>query len=265
MNFKNLEDKCLYYRSLSDYRLVPNQYVILMLDGRAFSKLIKNKYEKPFDNKFIHYMNETAKYLCKNIGGCKFAYVQSDEITMVLSDFDTPTTDTFFGYRLCKLQSIAAAMAASKFNHMVTMDLLNTPCSQSDMIQMVEDQKLVEFDCKAWNVPNENDMFAWCLYRQNDCIKNSKQQAAQTYLSHKELLNLNTDEQIALLKEKKDIDWNTDFSDGKKYGRFIYKEEVRQVNEELNLTYIRNIWTEHDAFVLNDEHNREKLLDIIRK
>ena len=159
MNFKNLEDKCLYYRSLSDYRLVPNQYVIMMLDGRAFSKLIKNKYEKPFDNKFIHYMNETAKYLCKNIGGCKFAYVQSDEITMVLSDFDTPTTDTFFGYRLCKLQSIAAAMAASKFNHMVTMDLLNTPCSQSDMIQMVEDQKLVEFDCKAWNVPNENDMF----------------------------------------------------------------------------------------------------------
>ena len=93
---------------------------------------------------------------------------------------------------------------------------------------MVEDQKLVEFDCKAWNVPNENDMFAWCLYRQNDCIKNSKQQAAQTYLSHKELLNLNTDEQIALLKEKKGIDWNTDFSDGKKYGRFIYKEEVRQ-------------------------------------
>lgn len=61
------------------------------------------------------------------------------------------------------------------------------------------------------------------------------------------------------------IDWNTDFSDGKRYGRFIYKEEVRQINEELNLTYIRNIWTEHDAFVLNDEYNREKLLDIIRK
>ena len=38
MNFKNLEDKCLYYRNLSDYRLVPNQYVIMMLDGRAFSK-----------------------------------------------------------------------------------------------------------------------------------------------------------------------------------------------------------------------------------
>ena len=76
---------------------------------------------------------------------------------------------------------------------------------------------------------------------------------------------MNTDEQIALLKEKKGIDWNNDFSDGEKYGRFIYKEEIRQTNEELNLTYVRNIWTEHNAFVLNDEYNREKLLDIIRK
>lgn len=129
---------------------------------------------------------------------------------------------------------------------------------------MVEDQKLVEFDCKAWNVPNENDMFAWCLYRQNDCIKNSKQQAAQTYLSYKELLNLNTDEQIRLLKERKGIDWEKDYSDGKKYGRFIYKKEVKQANEELDLTYIRNVWIEHDAFILNDENNRDRFLTIIK-
>lgn len=31
MQFKNLEDKCPYYRGLSDYKLLPNSYVLVML------------------------------------------------------------------------------------------------------------------------------------------------------------------------------------------------------------------------------------------
>lgn len=263
MNWKSLEDKCLYYRGLSDHRLMPKSYVLISLDGRSFSKLIKNKYEKPFDDKFIYYMNETAKHLCEKVGNCKLAYTQSDEISLVLVDFDKPMADAFFGYRLCKLQSILAAMAASKFNHLVTMDLLSTPCSQQDMIQMVSNQHLVEFDCRAWNVPDTNEMFAYFLWRQNDCIRNSKQQAAQTYLSHKELNGLDTDRQIRLLKEKKGIDWH-DYDEDKKYGRLIYKERELFHNEKLNADYERNVWKVHDAFILNDEENREKFISIIK-
>lgn len=261
MKFQNLEDKCLYYRSLTDYRLLPKSYVIVMLDGRSFSKIIKNKYEKPFDDKFIRFMNETARYLCQNVANCKFAYVQSDEISLLLSDFDSTDTDSFFGYRLCKLQSIIASMASAKFNHLITLDLLDTPCSQDDMKQLIQNQKLIEFDCRAWNVPNDNEMFAWFLYRQNDCIKNSKQQTAQAYLSHKELNGLNTDEQIKLLKDEKGIEWES-FSDNKKYGRFIYKELVEYHNEELNIDYNRKVWKIHDAFTLNE--NKDNFLEIVR-
>ena len=67
MNFKSLKDKQEYYRSLTDYRLVPNSYVLVMLDGRSFSKKIKNKFRKPFDERFIKAMNETTKYLCEQI------------------------------------------------------------------------------------------------------------------------------------------------------------------------------------------------------
>ena len=87
MVFKNLEDKCLYYRSLSDYKLLPNSYVLVMLDGRSFSNLIKNKFEKPFDKDFIDMMNQTAQYVCENVEGAKFAYVQSDEISLVITRF----------------------------------------------------------------------------------------------------------------------------------------------------------------------------------
>ena len=50
MIFKNLKEKCNYYRDLTDYKLMPNCYVMAMIDGKNFSKLIKNKFEKPFDD-----------------------------------------------------------------------------------------------------------------------------------------------------------------------------------------------------------------------
>ena len=264
MQFKNLEDKCLYYRGLTDYKLLPNSYVLVMVDGRSFSHLVKNKFQKPFDDNFIRMMNETAEYVCKNVQGCKFAYVQSDEISFVLTDFDTPTTDAFFSNRISKMQSIIASLATAKFNQLMMCYQLNKHTydedeiglfGSNDCLRLIENSQLYQFDCKCWNVPTYNDVFAWLLYRQNDCLKNSKQQTAQTYLPHKELLGKNTDEQIALLKETKGIDW-TLFPNDRKYGRFIWKEEVQLVSDD-GYQYTRHMWKTHAAYPLNDEHNRE--------
>jgi len=271
MQFKNLEDKCLYYRGLSDYKLLPNSYVLVMLDGRSFSHLIKNKFQKPFDDDFIRMMNETAQYVCKNVQGAKFAYVQSDEISIVLTDFDTPTTDAFFGNRLCKLQSIIASLATSKFNQlmisykfdkMIVDEYGNSPkLSGNEIVRLVDGMHLYQFDCKCWNVPSINDVYAWFLYRQIDCIRNSKQQTAQTYLSHKELMNRDTDDQVELLRSKKSIDWNN-FDDDKKYGRFVWKEKIEMTNEINNEIYIRHKWIVHPAFPLMIDAGRRKFLDI---
>ena len=250
MYFKSLEDKMLYYRSLSDYKLLPNSYVICMLDGRSFSKLIKNKFKKPFDDDFIQMMNETAEYLCENVEGCKFGYVQSDEISLLISDNDTPLTDSFFKYRLCKIQSILASMAASKFNQLMFKYLYR---KDNTIIDKIDTIKLVEFDCKAWNVPSFNDAYAWFLYRQNDCIKNSKQQTAQTYLPHQQLHGLVTDEQIKLLKETKNVDWNL-LSDDKKYGRFISKKTLTKsciVKGETKFVE-RRVWYCEPGFILQE-------------
>lgn len=261
MIFDSLEKKCRYYQSLGDYKLLPNSFVLCHLDGRAFSKLIKNRFKKPFDGKFINMMNETAKYLCENIQGCIGAYVQSDEISLILSDFNIEGAGSgFFGYRMCKIQSIAASMATGKFNQLFLLEelqeneLLSIPKKKS-YSDIIRNHKLVEFDCKCWNVPTANDAMAWILYRQIDCIRNSKQQAAQSYLSHKELLGKHTDDQITLLKEKKGIDWNSDFSGGEKYGRFVAKFKRTYDSTEYG-TYVRNEWDAVDAYPLTDENNR---------
>ena len=275
MKFKNLEEKGKYYRSLTDYKLLPNSYVIVMLDGRAFSRMVKNRFKKPFDEDFMRMMNETARYLCEKVQGCKFAYVQSDEISLLISAFGEE--DLFFGGRLCKIQSIVASMATGKFNQLMTAyDLKNTHykttqydnygnlVTPKNCIEFVENSRLYEFDCKAWNVPNENEAFAWFLWRQLDCIKNSKQQTAQTWCSYKELLNKSADDQVAFLKEKTNISWD-DFSNGEKYGRFVvkqmkhFKKYVDNLQKEIE--YDRMSWEVVEGNDLSIEENRNQFLE----
>ena len=67
MKFENLKDRMEYMKDLADYKLTPNSYVIAHIDGRAFSKLVKNRFKLPFDEDFIDMMNQTAAYVCKNV------------------------------------------------------------------------------------------------------------------------------------------------------------------------------------------------------
>lgn len=267
MQFDTLKEKQEYYRKLTDYRLLPNSYVIIMLDGRSFSKKVKNKFRKPFDERFVNAMNETTKYLCEEIEGCKFGYCQSDEITLLLTDFETPTTDSFFGYRLSKILSICASAATAKFNACMLetklAESLSVYASSSTNVEAVgevlKDNQLYEFDCKAWNVPTLNDVYGWVLYRQLDCIRNSKQQTAQTWLSHNQLIGLNTDEQISKLKQKKDVDWEA-FDDGVKYGRFVYRELEQKLTPD-GTPFERMKFHVHPAFPINTPEGKKQFLD----
>lgn len=268
MKFDSLEEKCRYFQSLGDFRLRENSFILAHIDGRSFSRLVKNRFKRPFDGDFIEMMNETAKFLAQNVACVKFAYVQSDEITLVMCDYNEENKDSefFFGGRLCKLQSIIASLATSKFNRLMVMYGIKNAEKCSDCASVIESIPIAQFDCKCWNVLNGNDAYAWVLYRQIDCIRNSKQQAAQNYFSHKELLGKDTDEQIRMLKEEKGIDWHTDYNDGEKFGRFVFKREFKmsRVNSDGTTDdFARNKWVAENAFDLTAEGNKDKLFEMI--
>ena len=71
------------YENRTRIKLPRRTNTIIRLDGKAFHTFTKD-FNRPFDVRFIYLMNETAEYLCENIQGCKFAYVQSDEISLLL-------------------------------------------------------------------------------------------------------------------------------------------------------------------------------------
>ena len=250
----SLKDKCRAFQKKCDYILDTDKWILVHVDGRSFSKLIKNKFKKPFDSRFIEIMDETAKFLCKNVQGVQIAYVQSDEISLLLKK-NTPEGDIFFGGRLCKMQSIIASLATSYFGR----EMLVEDICRMD-INCIDEAPYYQFDCKAWSVDSGNDAMAWFIYRNIDCVRNSKQQAAQTYLSHKELLGLNTDEQISKLKEEKNIDWK-DYTEEEKYGRLISKEEETHVSPE-GVEYTRSVWKAHEGFDLTIPENRRLLEEI---
>lgn len=261
MNFETLKKKYRYYRDLYDYKLLPNSYVMVMLDGRSFSKKIKKHFERPFDKKFIDIMNKTAQYVCENVSGCKIAYVQSDEINLVL--YDEPNQDPFFSNRLCKLQSIIASLATSQFNKlMILNEISDLPCTKEDAVEIIRDLTQYEFDCKAWVVPSINEAVASILYRQNDCIRNSREMVAQTYFSSHQLFGKTTDEQMEMVKTHKNVDWEKDFEEGEKYGRFV-KKELRMCTNDNGESYVRSFWAVSDAKPLSEEINRNTLQIII--
>lgn len=241
MIFDTLKDRMNYYRDLVDYKLMPNMPILVMLDGKNFSNKIKKHFSQPFDEDFHNIMNETAKYLCENIQGCKVAFVQSDEISIFIED--TYESEPTFGLRLCKLQSIMASMATSKFNQlMFSYELKKTPGVDINSL------RLYEFDCKAWNVPNKDEVYNWFYYRQIDCIRNSKLQVAHTLFSHKELNNVSCTKMVELCKEK-GVDWES-FEDGKKFGRVIHQISIEDSS--------RKKWTISEATTFNYSNFFEK-------
>lgn len=272
----SLKDKCKFYQKRRDYRVDENAYIIVHIDGRSFSKMIKNKFEKPFDKNFINMMDKTAIYACENVQEVKLAYVQSDEITLLIKkpNFES---DIFFGGRLCKMQSIIASIVTSKFNQLLLKynisknsysntleDCDTTLYNIKDVLDYIDVQKLCQFDCKVWDVPTENDVITWFLFRNIDCVRNSKQQTAQSYLPHKLLLNKSADEQIQFLYEREGIDWNK-FNENLKYGRLIIREQVEFSREEngQTITFNRNKWVIKDGIDLTINSNRDILKEML--
>lgn len=98
----SLGDRMKGYEGVSRNFLTRRVPAIIRLDGKAFHTFTKGM-EKPFDLVLTQAMQETMKHLCENIQGCVLGYTQSDEITLVLTDYATIQTDAWFGYNIQKM------------------------------------------------------------------------------------------------------------------------------------------------------------------
>jgi tRNA(His) 5'-end guanylyltransferase len=188
------------YEQVFKYKLPERMPVIIRLDGRAFHTLTA-KAEKPFDHNFITMMNETAIYLCKEIQGCQLAYVQSDEISLLLHNYKQLNSQSWFNNEIQKMCSISAGLASAYFS------LLFSGKKQKDIGDFANISiKTIVFDSRCFVLPEAevNNYFVW---RQKDWERNSIQMLAQSLYSHKELHKKNNSE-LQELCFQKGKNWN---------------------------------------------------------
>jgi tRNA(His) 5'-end guanylyltransferase len=210
------------YEKRNQYFLQKRTPVIIRVDMRAGHTFTKGM-KKPFDNVFMHSMHQTMKYMCENIENAVFSYCQSDEITLILCDYQTLNTDCWFNYRTDKLTSISASMATMIFNKVFAQtvqkyifDYKTSMVPQSVEIQEAEHkyhdtlQNAVEkgamFDARCFNIPKE-EVTNLVYWRQLDAIRNSIQSCGQAYFSQKKLEGKNTQEIKDMLYAEKHMTW----------------------------------------------------------
>lgn len=223
-----------FYENITRTYLPRRTYTIIRIDGKAFHTYTKGL-KRPFDEDLIGDMDKTAIYLCKNIPGAKLAFVQSDEISIVVTDFDTLQTQAWYDGNIQKIVSISASMATSKFNQLRTLHLFGqVACEVSFPCLSLEDfeaMKLAEFDSRTFTIPFRGEVINYLIWRQQDTVRNSIQSAAQSMYPRKELDCKNQNDMQEMIFQK-GVNWN-DYDAKYKRGRLIYKQEISEENAEI--------------------------------
>lgn len=231
MKYDSLGDRMKGYENITRIYLTRRTPVVIRIDGKAFHTFTRGL-KRPFDDILMSVMQETAKYLCKNISGCKLAYVQSDEISLLITDYDTIDTQAWFDNNLQKIVSVSASLATLAFNNFWStavdceIKAANTAPFTSDensYITTISDKRFkATFDSRAFIIPKD-EVCNYFIWRQQDATRNSIQSLAQANFPHKELNGLNSSKLQDKLMLEKSINWN-DLSVPCKRGVCVYYE-----------------------------------------
>lgn len=231
------------YENITRYYLTRRMPVIIRIDGRAFHTFTRG-FKKPFDDIFVKTMQETMKYLCENIQGCVLGYTQSDEISLVLTDYAELTTDAWFGNNLQKMCSISASMATMAFTKYFVKNVKE--CERMALIGNVvlfeDDEKYINvlkkaiekgamFDSRVFTIPKE-EVCNYLIWRQQDATRNSIQSVGQANFSQKELHGKSCNNIQDMLMLQKSINWN-DYATTLKRGSCCIKTVIQDPNLDI--------------------------------
>lgn len=165
------------YEDRYRFMLVRRTYTIIRVDGRAFHTWTRGL-ERPYSVELMRVMDEVALALCQEIAGAQLAYVQSDEISVLLTDFAKVDTHAWFDNNLQKLCSISASIATAKFNAVFW---------EQSILPLLRDPKLAHFDSRVFQIPDPVEVENYFVARQKDAVRNSVSMLAQGHFSHKQL------------------------------------------------------------------------------
>lgn len=198
-----LGDRMKAYEHVTRQILPRRTHAIIRVDIRAAHSLLRGA-ARPYDEEFMAAMNATAEALCTEISGAAFAYTQSDEISVLVTDFGSLGTEPWFGGIAAKQISISAAVATAALNE-------------------ARPGRRALFDSRVFTIPDRQEVANYFLWRQRDAVRNSISMAAQAKFSPRQLHGVNTGRMQEMLWSEHGINWN-DYPDACKRGRVTVRK-----------------------------------------
>lgn len=218
-------------RHEATYRqLLPRRtYSVLRVDGRSFHSYLRGC-ARPFDEAFMADMDAVAEALCTEIAGAVLAYTQSDEISVLYTDFGSTGTEPWFGGVQAKQLTIASSLATAVLNER-------------------RPGKRALFDARVFTLSDPVEVANYFIWRQRDAVRNSISMAAQARFSHRQLHQVNSGQMQDMLWREHGINWN-DYPAGCKRGRTTVRVvgdrtveyTDKRTQEQRTITAVRSWW-----------------------
>lgn len=213
MSSESLGDRMKRYEDSYRIKLPRRVPKVLRIDGRAFHTYLRNA-KKPYDTQVMECMVHAASEVLKDIGGiARFAYVQSDECSIVINDALDINTQPWFDNNLQKVSSVSASIFSCAFNsNVATLPIL------SDV------DGWAVFDARFFIVPDPQEVVNCMIWRQQDATRNSIEQYGRSMFSHAEMQNKNNAE-VQEMMFQKGFNWDA-APTWTKRGAVVTKEKV---------------------------------------
>jgi tRNA(His) guanylyltransferase len=218
-----LRDRIEAYQASADTRLLPRVPIVIVINGRSFSKLT-SLLDKPYCPKFTECILNTMLRLCTDVEGALFAYQHNDEIIIIARNDQSTDTAPWYDNRAQKISSITSSIATLHFNR----------CAAAIDLNLMGE---AIFSSQVFVVPNIMEAINTLVYKQQYNFQTSIQAACFYELLNKydkgtikEMLNgLSLDEKIDLLQQESQVDFNN-YPVSFRRGAACYK--VPKVTEE---------------------------------
>lgn len=257
---KSLSDRMKEYESCYEFKIPARTYTIIRLDGKGFSKYTK-MFQKPFDDNLSNVMDVATIELCKYLNP-KFAYTQSDEISLVFTDIENIESELIFDGKIQKLCSISASKVTTAFNKkMLQIVAMNTaPDELHKMILSGEFHEIdAVFDSRVFIIPDFREVSNYFIWRQQDCTRNSQSMAGHAELGANAIMGKSGKQVQEMLFQEKGINWNNYKT---KYKRgCVIKKHVYEIDGPNDTTVTRSKWVPVETPIFTE--NKEFLYNLI--
>jgi tRNA(His) guanylyltransferase len=179
------------------------KFLIFRFDGKNFGTYTAGM-DFPEDSGFMARMDAAALKICNNIAGAVGAYVVSDEVSLIIRP-DKLGKFTYGG-RINKIMTIGASYCSA-------------------VLTATDPDNLAMFDGKPRFAYSEEDVIDYLSYRYASGAKNAVSMATSAYFPHEKVMGLSREERVELLRNK-GIEFDDEYSEGFRHGRFVRREEV---------------------------------------